>query len=233
MPDTQNKTECDHCGTCCTKGGPALHHEDRPLLLNKWLKREHLVTIRKGEPVLSLSDENPAPAQSEIVKIKGKGIEWTCFLFEDIEKKCSIYDHRPLECSLLKCWDTADLVNTAGKNLLCRYDIIDPHEPIMPLIREHEKKCSLENLAQLLSAIYGQNSQQEAINGLSKMVNTDLEIRSQACAELNLSLDLELFFFGRPFFTLLTQFGIKTHEENGVCFLSADSSPSPATLVNR
>ena len=71
-----------------------------------------------------------------------------------------------------------------------------------------------------------------AINDLSELVNNDLAIRSLAYTKLNLSLDLELFFFGRPLFTILTQFGIETHEENGVFRLSVASRSSSAALVN-
>lgn len=231
MTESQSKTECDRCGTCCTKGGPSLHYDDKWLLQNRCLKREHLVTIRKGEPVLSLFADNPASAQSEIIKIKGKGIEWSCLFFDEIEAKCTIYGQRPIECSLLKCWDTAEIEETAGKNLLSRYDIIASHEPILPFIKKHDEKCSLDNLALLISAANRTSSQQKAINELNELVNTDLAIRSQACEKLNVSLDFELLFFGRPLFTILTQFGIEMHEKNGVCCLSVASCPSSAALV--
>jgi hypothetical protein len=69
------------------------------------------------------------------------------------------------------------------------------------------------------------------MNDLTRLVNTDLAIRSQAIAELHFSLDLELFFFGRPLFKILDQFGINTHEKNGFCSLSLPSSSS-AMLPN-
>ncbi|MDX1776352.1 MAG: YkgJ family cysteine cluster protein [Desulfobulbales bacterium] len=226
----ENKKECDRCGTCCSKGGPALHNEDFKLLKNRLVRPEHLITIRKGEPVLALFADTPAPAQSEIIKIKGRGSEWTCLFFAEPEAECTIYGLRPLECSILKCWDTADLENAAGKNLLSRYDILTPQqEPILGFIKKHDAECPLENLTQLLSAISRKNSQQRALNSLTEMVNNDLAIRSQACAELNLSLDIELFIFGRPLFTILTQYGIKVHEQKGFYRLSI-SRPLPQTL---
>ena len=48
-----NITGCMRCGTCCTKGGPALHKEDKDILLDGHIGRERLVTIRKGELAFS------------------------------------------------------------------------------------------------------------------------------------------------------------------------------------
>jgi Fe-S-cluster containining protein len=225
------KTECDRCGICCTKGGPALHYDDRVLLQDNFLQAEHLITIRKGEPALSLPTGNPEPTQSEIVKIKGRGTEWTCLFFQEKGAKCTIYEHRPLECTLLKCWDTENLEKVGGRNLLSRYDIIPPYDPIIPFLKAIDEKCSLGNLALHLSALNRENSRQQAMNELTSLVNTDLAIRSQAFADLHFSLNLELFFFGRPLFKILAQFGINTHEKNGFCSLSLPSSSS-AMLPN-
>jgi Fe-S-cluster containining protein len=220
------KTECDRCGTCCEKGGPALHYEDMTLLQNNWLNPEQLITIRKGEPVFSLAAEDPTPAQTELVKIKGSGSTWTCIFFQDKEASCTIYGHRPLECSLLKCWDSLDLEKVAGRNLISRHDIIATHDPVLPFIKTHEEKCSLENLDLLRSALNSEDSQQQAIIDLTTLVNTDIVIRSQAYAKFRFGLDLELFYFGRPLFKILEQFGLKTFENNGICSLSLDSASS-------
>jgi Fe-S-cluster containining protein len=223
------KTGCDRCGTCCEKGGPALHYADGQLLWDKRLTPEALITIRKGEPVFSLSAENFAPAQSEIVKIKGQGMAWTCLFYRGKEAGCAIYGNRPLECSLLKCWETAALEKIAGRNLLSRYDIIVPDDPILPYIRSHENTCSLENLFHLISAVKEKRSCRQAIDELTGLANADLAIRSQVLARFHLSLDLELFFFGRPIFTILQEFGIDVDAAHGICSLSHASSPLSGT----
>ena len=220
MNDHYPKTACDRCGTCCTKGGPALHVEDSPLLRDKLLKSEHLITIRKGEPAFSPAADNPEPVVSEIVKIKGKGNTWTCLFYEGKDSGCAIYAHRPIECSLLKCWDTADLENVAGKDLLSRFDIIDQDDPLLSFIKDHEEKCSLENLGALLSRLQDDTNKMQALNKLKGLVNTDLMLRTQACEKLQLSLQLELFFFGRPLFKILEELGITMHSQNGVFRLS-------------
>jgi hypothetical protein len=53
------------------KGGPALHIEDKQLLLKKSLDRESLITVRRGEPVFSLEENRPEWATTEIIKLKG------------------------------------------------------------------------------------------------------------------------------------------------------------------
>jgi Fe-S-cluster containining protein len=229
MPINKSKTECDRCGTCCRKGGPALHHDDRRLLRSGQLKYQHLITIRQGEPVLLLANVHSEPARSEIVKIKGSGGEWTCLFYRKPDASCAIYKYRPIECSLLKCWDTADLENIAAINLLSRYDILAPEDPLLPLIKTHDKKCSPRHLTQLLAAVKNENAHQEAMTELTELVNYDLELRKRACRAFHLSLDCELFYFGRPLLTILMQFGLKIHEVKG----SISRYPPVPPLQNR
>lgn len=201
------KTECDRCGTCCLNGGPALHFEDKILLQQKILLREHLITIRKGEPVITLDSKNPEPAAVEIVKIKGKGSDWTCY-FYDSTKGCAIYRKRPLECFLLKCWDTADLENVAGKNLVARSDLLAPGDPVHPFIQLHDDRCSLAEASRLISEVQTAEAPEQSLLLLENLVNTDMAIRTQAIEKLHLTLDLELFCFGRPLFKFLPRYDI-------------------------
>jgi Fe-S-cluster containining protein len=219
MPNRRIKTECDRCGTCCLKGGPALHHEDMKLLRNGLIKPGHLITVRQGEPVFSLNARHSEPARSELVKIKGTGREWTCLFYMATETSCAIYRDRPLECSLLKCWDTMDLENVAGRNLISRYDILAPQDPLLPFIKTHDEICSLAHLGPLLAAVKKKKSHHQAMIDLTELVQRDLEIRTRAYGTFHFSLDLELFYFGRPLFTILSQFGIDAHEERGIVHL--------------
>ena len=214
MNTTRLKTKCERCGTCCKKGGPALHDEDKKLLEQKYIDRESLITIRKGEPIFSLGEKKAEWAENEIVKLKGISAEWTCIYYEPGTSTCSNYQHRPLECNLLKCWDTAELEAIVGKKLLNRVNIISENEAVMNYILRHEKECSLKVLSQL-----NRKSQVTIDNNLlaelTKLVNKDLAIRSEVLSDLNLTLDLELFYFGRPVFKILSQFGLIPREING------------------
>ena len=221
MPKRKLKNKCERCGTCCLKGGPALHIEDQKLLLQNFIDRESLITIRKGEPVISLEDRKTECIKTELVKLKGKGAKWSCVFYDQDDTSCSIYKHRPLECVLLKCWDTAELTAIAGKNLLSRYDIIPSHEPVIDYIQRHETECSLESIEHLLSkqnGLFDKNTLAE----LSELVNKDLVLRSESLAHLNFTLDLELFYFGRPLFKILSQFALIPREVNGKIELIQD-----------
>lgn len=231
MPENTMKTECDRCGTCCKKGGPALHFKDLTLLQRNFLNPEQLITIRKGEPVYAVGADKPEPAASEIVKIKGRGGSWTCLFYKEKEALCSIYESRPLECSQLKCWDTTDLENAAGKDLLSRYDILSPQDPILQHIQTHDADCALDNLSMLLASLNRDDAKDRAAAGLTELVRADLAIRSQSCTRFNLSLDLELFLFGRPLFKILHEFGINMQLTNGVCRLFIPPSQSFAPFA--
>ena len=117
MPEVRN--QCMRCGTCCLKGGPALHTEDLQLVLQNRIQLAHLVTIRQGEPALSTLGDRLEYLQAEIIKLKGQANDWACLFFDRQTTSCTIYQHRPLECSLLKCWDTGDLERIVNKNLIC------------------------------------------------------------------------------------------------------------------
>lgn len=216
--------ECRRCGTCCIKGGPALHPEDLSLLQDKYLLKEDLITIRQGEPLLTLSGGNPQSAPAELIKIRGRGAEWTCLFFDRQNTACMIYDHRPLECALLQCWDTTKLEKVAGENLLKRHDIIEMHDPVIPFIAEQNEQCPLHMLGKLLiRATHGQDLS-GAMTHLTELVNADLAIRSRAHEKLRFSLELELFYFGRPLFIILKQFGIMAREEHGALMLHTSSA---------
>ena len=218
MSKRRPKTECERCGTCCVKGGPALHIEDKKLLLQKFITRKSLITIRKGEPVFSLEANRPECARTELVKLKGLNNEWSCIFYDQISSSCSIYQHRPLECLLLKCWDTVELEAVVGKRLLSRFDIISSHEPVVKYIHRHENECSLEILDQL-TIHQNKNINENTLAELTELVNIDLALRSEAIMRLNLNLDLELFYFGRPLFKILSQFAFIPREVNGKIIL--------------
>ena len=200
---------CKRCGTCCQKGGPALHKEDRKILLAGLIQREQLVTIRKGELAFSPLSGRIEPLQHEIVKIAGKGKQWACAFHNRKESSCAIYTHRPLECRLLKCWDTAKLLSVIGKDTLTRADIIDRDDPIFPFIETHDKECSLQIAADLISVLSEKKDDPISLAKLTALVHHDLALRSKAISEFGLSLEAELFIFGRPLFKIMRGKGLQ------------------------
>ena len=215
----QVRTECIRCGTCCQKGGPALHTEDLPLILQNKIQLEHLVTIRQGEPAVSPLGDKLEYLQAEIIKLKGQANDWACLFFDRQNSSCLIYQHRPIECTLLKCWDTDDLERIINKNLLCRTDIIADNSPVLELIATHEEECSLGGLESLLSSLSEKSLQNEVMAELTDMVRKDMAIRAHALSTPDFPDEIELFVFGRPLFKILHNFGIVVQELGGILYL--------------
>jgi len=217
MPEVRN--QCIRCGTCCMKGGPALHAEDLQLVLQNRLQLEHLVTIRQGEPALSPLGDQLEYLQAEIIKLKGQANDWACFFFDKQSSSCMMYQHRPLECTLLKCWDTGDLERIINKNLICRTDIIPGDSPVLEYIVTHEKACSLVDLGSLLASLPVASLQDEVMAELTDMVQKDMANRAHALASSDFPSSMELFAFGRPLFKILNNFGIRVRESGGTLIL--------------
>lgn len=197
-------TKCRRCGSCCRQGGPALHKKDLPLVRDGRIQRNRLITIRQGELVLHPYVDKVRPATVELVKLSGgKGI-WSCCYYDETSG-CTIYSDRPIACSVLKCWDTAELLDLVEKETLNRFDIIDPDEPILPMIIDHERLFPCDFLSDLAS---GKAISQRMKQDIQRLVTEDLKYRSQMVTAYQLHLEDELFYFGRPLFQNLKPLGI-------------------------
>lgn len=212
-------THCIRCGTCCSKGGPTLHKEDKKILAAGHIKYRHLITIRKGEVAFTPVTEKLEPVKNEIIKIAGNGRTWECLFYDKNHSSCSIYSYRPLECRLLECRDTKKLISVIGKNMLKRADIIASKNPILKLVKRHENECSIKKAEDLISKLPGANNKSKVLEKLIGLVRRDLEIRRNAVSEFNLSLGAELFYFGRPLFKHLNTLGISIHKTLSSAFL--------------
>jgi Fe-S-cluster containining protein len=216
----KNITQCIRCGTCCLKGGPILHHEDKKLLQAGHIGYQHLVTIRKGELALNPLSEKLEQIQKELVKVVGKGNNWSCYFYDEKEASCTIYENRFLECRLLKCWDTSEIMSIIGKNTITRTDIINPDDPILWVIETHERDCPLHEVENLIFTLSQGTDKSKTLAKLTELVSKDLAIRSFAISELGLQAEFEPFIFGRPLSKLLSDRGVTVHIKK-----SKDSSP--------
>lgn len=214
MNATQEQTSCKQCGTCCRKGGPVLHHEDKRLLDAGFIRPEHLITIRKGEPAFSPLSGKVEPAPCELIKINGRQGEWTCCFFDTETPACSIYAHRPLECRLLECWNTEKLISVINKNALARADIIRPDDVVMDLIAIHEQHCPSTRIEELLAEL-SNDSNTSTLAELTEIVRKDLVVRSHASTHFKLPLQVEFFILGRPLFKQLAGLGLDLLEKDG------------------
>lgn len=206
--ENTHRNHCIRCGTCCLKGGPVLHHGDKKILLAGHIGYQHLVTIRKGEFALNPVSGKVEPTSQEIIKVAGKGKDWSCIFFDEMTATCVIYENRPLECRLLKCWDTSELISVMGKNTIKRTYIINPDDPILAVIDKHERECPYSEVDNLVAVLSREEHNTKILERLTKLVRKDLAIRSYALSEFGLKADFEFFIFGRPLFKALGAFGI-------------------------
>lgn len=200
--------ECKKCGVCCEKSGPTLHIEDKYLVNNGSIQPTKLVTLRIGEKAFDPISNQNISLDKEIIKIKGSSNTWRCRYYNPDEKNCSIYAKRPVECRLLKCWDTKALLSMMNKNLLTREILFDKIEGLYDLIVEHEKKCSYQNIEQLLRDL-DSNNNTNSLNQLKEIILFDINIREmveQRQAAAGKMIDL---LFGRPLLDTISQFKFK------------------------
>lgn len=211
----ERQRQCRQCGTCCKKGGPALHHQDTDLLREGTISYSQLVTIREGELAYSPGSGELEPVDRELVKVNGQGGGWTCLFYNSENSSCGIYVQRPLECRLLKCWEPDEVLAVAGKETICRRDIVNAGDPVIDLIAHQQRECPAEAVAQAVEGWRQQPANEKGRNVLADLVRRDLALRNHAVVDLGLPPEVEFFVFGRPLFKQLAGFGFAIREVDG------------------
>ena len=219
LKNTAQKTCCDRCGSCCRQGGPALHTQDRELFTDNLLCPEHLITVRRGELAYQPMAQHPQPVTDEFLKVAGKRGDWCCRFYDHAAKKCTIYGNRPIACGLFDCTSPEEILAITGKDLLTRFDLIEINDPLLSIVKDHEKQCPCPDFLSLPEQLA--RDKQTTLERLTPAVRLDLDIRATAAYKKALSVELEMFYFGRPLFQLLRPFGIVLSEtDQGVCLHS-------------
>jgi Fe-S-cluster containining protein len=230
MPDPNQKamTTCRRCGTCCQKGGPALHLEDRESVETGTIALAALFTIRRYEPAFDNVIGRISPARTDIIKIKpctpGRS---ACRFYRHQPPGCSIYVQRPLECRVLQCWDTRQIENVYQRDRLTRQHLLKGHKDIWDLIAEHERHCDYRKMSSMAEALQQDKKNQAAIDALLFMLRYDQSLRKTVHDQTRLSPDLFDFLFGRPMTATLPRFNLKLIQH------SAPDSYTITPLVSR
>jgi Fe-S-cluster containining protein len=203
---------CMRCGTCCRKGGPGIHQDDRALIEKGGIPCRYLYTIRRGELVRDNVKGRLLAAESDIIKIKGRDAGWSCVFFDEAEKSCTIYSNRPLECRALKCWDTRELEKIYAGRRLTRKDLISGVEGLWELIKDHEARCDYAEIRNLIKVLQSGNSK-HARRRLAEIIRYDTEIRELVVAKGGLYSEMLDFLFGRPLIKTLPDYGIQVRRQ--------------------
>ena len=207
---SEKQESCKQCGRCCKAGGPALHTKDLEMVREGKIPLRNLITIKMGELAHNPITGKIAPANVELVKIKGKGKDWDCCYLDATSKNCTIYGHRPEACKVLKCWQPEELLEMVEKDTISRLDILAEDNPIRPLVEEHKNLIRCPDFEEI--AALRPNIPEPKRKALQNLVNEDIKLRVFAVQEHQLELSEELFYFGRPLFQLLQQLGAKVRE---------------------
>ena len=216
-PDDTIISECRRCGTCCEKGGPALHEEDRELVESGRIPLADLYTIRKGELARDNVRGLLQPLAAEIIKIKslqGGNRTTTCRYYNDPDNACRMYSHRPLECRALQCWDTREIERVYSVGRLRRKDLIGQVEGLWDLIADHEERCSYETLRRLALQLKADGRRADADKFL-EIIQYDTELRRLVIDRGSQDPEMLDFLFGRPLEQTVGQFGIRVVREKG------------------
>ena len=223
--DASQRSRCEQCGTCCHKGGPALHNEDIPLFTAQILGPDTVVTLRQGELVHDQLAGDLLPLPHELLKLMGPGPGWRCpFLKQD--NSCGIYDDRPTECRALACWDTTGLAGMYDKDRITRRHVIPPTSWIWDLIETHDQRCDYARLSDLAADIEsdagtgqtpssGFRLRGPAAEAFLEAVRYDAALRELVHERAHIPLRETHFYFGRPLTQTIIQFGLKTGRRGG------------------
>ena len=214
MKDEATLNPCQRCGTCCEKGGPSLHLEDRPLVDDGRIPARCLFTIRRGELARDNVKGNLAPLSAEIIKIKGHADRWTCLFYDQATRGCGVYDHRPLECRALNCRDTRLIEGVYETTRLTRQDLLLGVNGLWALIEDHELHCSYEGLHARVGegAHEGRLKQEKSI---LEIIRFDAHIRQLVAEKGGVDSRMLDFIFGRPLSETIKMFDIKLVKKNG------------------
>jgi len=193
---------CKRCGTCCKKGGPSFHEQDKDLVEKGIILLKDIYTIRKGEPVNDNVKMRIINTESDIIKIKSRKGTTVCIFFDEPNCCCKIYENRPLECSILTCWDTRAIERIYSKNRLTRKDLVNKITGLWDLIDDHQNRCSYETITSLINSVNRDNNN-EAVQAIQDIVGYDTHIRHLIVEKMGINHEMTDFLFGRPLETII------------------------------
>jgi Fe-S-cluster containining protein len=219
------RTECVRCGECCLRSSPSLQVQDIPRVMEGPIRRSDLYTLRAGELVWDNIQGRLTRTQGEIVKVRERKGTGACIFYDDPEKRCAIYDHRPVQCAAMTCWDDREFMNVYEEPKAGRRDLIRDRN-LLRLMDAHEERCGYARLDHYVRAI--ETSGEAAIEKILGLLKFDRDIRLLAPEKLGLDLDELDLIFGRPLVETIAMFGLKALQEPDGSFFLTLSNPSPA-----
>jgi Fe-S-cluster containining protein len=209
----KKNNQCVRCGTCCSKGGPALHDEDTDLVDSGQISLTSLYTIRQGELARDNVSGGLIRLESEIIKIKSIPDSNACLYYDKANQSCRIYENRPIECRALECRNTDAIIQMYAERRLGRKRLLTSIPWVLEMIQTHEDRCSFAEIHRLVSL--RENGNPDGAEGLQIMVNDDAQFRYMLIEKGKILPDMLDFLLGRPLAEILNQqYGIRIERIN-------------------
>jgi Fe-S-cluster containining protein len=211
----EKQTICRRCGTCCRNGGPALHVEDRILVMEGSIPLNRLFTIRQHEPAYDNVAETVLPAATDILKIKSDSAgSSVCSYYHSSEKACGIYPHRPLECRILNCREPEISAARYQLDRLTREHLLSGIEGLWELVQDHHQHCDYRQVAALAAEIRRADATAQALTQVMEIIRYDFFIRQGLRERSPLAQDMLDFLFGRSLALTIGMFQLKLAHKN-------------------
>ena len=115
------------------------------------------------------------PAASELIKIKERSGSSVCLFLADTDARCQIYQRRPLECRVLRCWDTREIEAVYRRGRLTREMLLSGVSGLWDLVCDHESRCAYDRIRRLL-----EEGSDAGWQELGELVRYDRHVRRMA-----------------------------------------------------
>ena len=213
-----SRTSCIRCGECCLKSSPTLHEEDIPLIMEGFIGKHDLYTIRAGELVLDNVQGRIKITGRELIKVR-ETPKGGCIFYNPEALACTIYAHRPIQCAALVCWDDSEFMRVYDRPRADRRKIIR-NNTLLRLLEEHEKRCAYAELEKYVKNI--EKDGEEAVRKIIRLLKIDYSLRPLVAEKMGLKITEMDFLFGRPLIDTIAMFGLKvTRETDGSFFVTS------------
>lgn len=195
--------------------------EDLGHLKSGRIKVHDLVTLRIGELIRDNINNKLVINAQELIKIREKKVGGGCTYYDEKNRVCNIYEHRPVQCSAQACWDEKEFMRAYDGPKPVRKDVFDD-AILLRLMEAHEKKCSYRALETLVRQI--ETEGEKAVQAIIELLRFDHQIRPFVSKKMEIDLKEMGLLFGRPLTETILMFGLQvTREPDGSFFLSPHS----------
>lgn len=231
------RPECKQCGTCCRRGGPALHRQDGDLLSEGLLRPADLCAFRAGELVRDDAEGTVKPLPRELVKIAppegSRPDDWTC-RFLTSKNTCFLYGRHPAECRALFCQAPEALLTMSGEDRLDRKaacELFQAPPWWSELMEAHQEKCDYATLTELAARLDADEDARAAFLEIVEYDRAFRELVTEKKAARPEDLD---FLFGRPLLRTIIMYGLDARPApDGGILLVQTSKPAAAQQTFR